>query len=51
MHTNRNVVIKDTHFLQQYLKPFDAKQMEAFEVSADINSPNNNSSYLIEQIG
>ncbi|MBA9029086.1 putative SOS response-associated peptidase YedK [Peribacillus huizhouensis] len=34
--------IKDTHFLQQYLKPYDPKQMEAFEVSADINSPNNN---------
>ncbi|KMY52300.1 hypothetical protein AC625_10335 [Peribacillus loiseleuriae] len=40
--------INDTDFLQQYLKPFDAEQMEAFEVSPDVNSPKNNSPNLIQ---
>ncbi|MFJ7638318.1 SOS response-associated peptidase [Peribacillus sp. NPDC097206] len=42
--------IQDTNYLQQFLKSFDAEQMEAFEVSSDVNSPKNNSSNLIERI-
>ncbi|MGE8080876.1 SOS response-associated peptidase [Peribacillus loiseleuriae] len=42
--------INDPDFLQQYLKPFDSEQMEAFEVSSEVNSPKNNSANLIEQI-
>ncbi|MBA9028798.1 putative SOS response-associated peptidase YedK, partial [Peribacillus huizhouensis] len=42
--------IHDTDYLQQFLKPFDALQMEAFEVSSDVNTPKNNSPNLIQQI-
>ncbi|PJN88854.1 SOS response-associated peptidase [Bacillus sp. mrc49] len=42
--------IHDTGYLQQYLKPFDSEQMEAFEVSTDVNSPQNNSPSLIQQM-
>ncbi|WP_340373469.1 SOS response-associated peptidase [Peribacillus sp. FSL E2-0218] len=42
--------IHDTGYLQQYLKPFDSEQMEAFEVSTDVNSPKNNSPSLIQQM-
>ena len=42
--------IQDTNYLQQFLKSFDTEQMEAFEVSSDVNSPKNNSSNLIERI-
>ena len=42
--------IQDTNYLQQFLKSFDTEQMEAFEVSSDVNSPKNNSSHLIERI-
>ncbi|MFJ9385479.1 SOS response-associated peptidase [Peribacillus sp. NPDC101481] len=40
----------DPAYLQQYLKSFDSEQMEAFEVSTDVNSTKNNSSNLIQQI-
>ncbi|WP_057913645.1 SOS response-associated peptidase [Peribacillus muralis] len=42
--------IHDTAYLQRYLKPFNSDQMEAFEVSTDVNSPKNNSPNLIQQI-
>ncbi|WP_028390981.1 SOS response-associated peptidase [Bacillus cihuensis] len=42
--------IHDTDYLQQYLKPFDALQMEAFEVSSQVNTPKNNSPNLIQKI-
>ncbi|MFD4819006.1 SOS response-associated peptidase [Peribacillus butanolivorans] len=42
--------INDTAYLQQYLKSFDTEQMEAFEVSNDVNSPKNNSPKLIHKI-
>ncbi|GAA1375650.1 SOS response-associated peptidase [Peribacillus frigoritolerans] len=45
-----NPSINDTAYLQQYLKSFDSEQMEAFEVSTDVNSPKNNSPNLIQQI-
>lgn len=45
-----NPSINDPAFLQQYLKSFDSEQMEAFEVSTDVNSPKNNSPNLIQQI-
>ncbi|WP_434169428.1 SOS response-associated peptidase [Peribacillus frigoritolerans] len=40
----------DPAYLQQYLKSFDSEQMEAFEVSTDVNLTKNNSSNLIQQI-
>ncbi|MGE7878140.1 SOS response-associated peptidase [Peribacillus muralis] len=40
----------DTAYLQQYLKPFDSEQMEAFEVSTEVNSAKNNSPNLIQAI-
>ncbi|MFJ7469490.1 SOS response-associated peptidase [Peribacillus frigoritolerans] len=40
----------DPAYLQQYLKSFDSEQMEAFEVSTDVNSTKNNSPNLIQQI-
>ena len=45
-----NPSINDPAYLQQYLKSFDPKQMEAFEVSTDVNSTKNNSPNLIQQI-
>ncbi|MFE4075958.1 SOS response-associated peptidase [Peribacillus sp. YIM B13477] len=45
-----NPSINDTAYLQQYLKSFDSEQMEAFEVSTDVNSTKNNSPNLIQQI-
>ncbi len=45
-----NPSINDPAYLQQYLKPFDSEQMEAFEVSTDVNSTKNNSPNLIQQI-
>lgn len=33
--------IQDTEFLQQFLNPYDADQMEAYEVSSAVNSPKN----------
>ncbi|TDL91872.1 SOS response-associated peptidase [Vibrio vulnificus] len=45
-----NPSINDPAYLQQYLKSFDSEQMEAFEVSTDVNSPKNNSPNLIQQI-
>ncbi|MGG3477500.1 SOS response-associated peptidase [Peribacillus frigoritolerans] len=45
-----NPSIKDPAYLQQYLKSFDSEQMEAFEVSTDVNSTKNNTPNLIQQI-
>ncbi|MGM0888033.1 MAG: SOS response-associated peptidase [Bacillota bacterium] len=45
-----NPSINDPAYLQQYLKSFDSEQMEAFEVSTDVNSTKNNSPNLIQQI-
>ncbi|TFH62385.1 SOS response-associated peptidase [Peribacillus frigoritolerans] len=45
-----NPSINDPAHLQQYLKSFDSEQMEAFEVSTDVNSTKNNSPNLIQQI-
>ncbi len=45
-----NPTNNDPAYLQQYLKSFDSEQMEAFEVSTDVNSTKNNSSNLIQQI-
>ncbi|MBT2647555.1 SOS response-associated peptidase [Bacillus sp. ISL-34] len=45
-----NPSINDSAYLQQYLKSFDSEQMEAFEVSTDVNSTKNNSPNLIQQI-
>ncbi|MEH6944203.1 SOS response-associated peptidase [Bacillus sp. JJ722] len=41
---------KDLSSLQQLLKPFDEKKMEAFEISSDVNSPKNNGPQLIQKI-
>ena len=38
---------KDSDFLGNMLKPFDESQMEAFAVSANVNSPKNNDHSLI----
>ncbi|WP_445492658.1 SOS response-associated peptidase [Niallia sp. 03133] len=43
--------INNTNDLDKLLKPFDYEQMEAFEVSSDVNSPKNNSPNLVEKIG
>ncbi|MFY0759416.1 SOS response-associated peptidase [Metabacillus dongyingensis] len=40
----------DPDYLHQFLKPFDQTQMEAFEVSSDVNSPKNNGVHLIREI-
>ncbi|MGG6358425.1 SOS response-associated peptidase [Peribacillus frigoritolerans] len=45
-----NPFINDPAYLKQYLKSFDSEQMEAFEVSTDVNSTKNNTSNLIQQI-
>ncbi|MCP1490128.1 putative SOS response-associated peptidase YedK [Peribacillus frigoritolerans] len=45
-----NPSINDPAYLQQYLKSFDSEQMEAFEVSTDVNSTKNNTPNLIQQI-
>ncbi|SIR99740.1 Putative SOS response-associated peptidase YedK [Peribacillus simplex] len=45
-----NPSINDPAYLQQYLKSFDSEQMEAFEVSTDVNSTKKNSPNLIQQI-
>ncbi|MCZ0874518.1 SOS response-associated peptidase [Peribacillus sp. AS_2] len=45
-----NPSINDPAYLQKYLKSFDSEQMEAFEVSTDVNSTKNNSPNLIQQI-
>ncbi|MEY8189945.1 SOS response-associated peptidase [Peribacillus simplex] len=45
-----NPSINDPAYLQQYLNSFDSEQMEAFEVSTDVNSTKKNSPNLIQQI-
>jgi putative SOS response-associated peptidase YedK len=45
-----NPSINDPAYLQQYLKSFDSEQMEAFEVSTDVNSTKNNTPNLIQQV-
>jgi putative SOS response-associated peptidase YedK len=43
--------VQDPEVLGELLKPFDAKEMEAYEVSAAVNSPKNNGPELIEKVG
>lgn len=45
-----NPKIRDFQSLTQYLKPFNPKWMEAFEVSTEVNSPKNNNEQLIQSI-
>ena len=40
----------DPKLLNQYLQPFKPELMEAFEVSAEVNSPKNNTERLIQRI-
>lgn len=40
----------DPDYLRQFLKPFDEAQMEAFEVSSEVNSVKNNGPHLIQEI-
>ncbi|MEM5017809.1 SOS response-associated peptidase [Metabacillus indicus] len=40
----------DPDYLRQFLKPFDEAQMEAFEVSSEVNSVKNNGPHLIKEI-
>ncbi|MCM3594681.1 SOS response-associated peptidase [Metabacillus idriensis] len=42
--------IHDPDDLRPILKPFDETQMEAFEVSSEVNSPKNNGVHLIREI-
>ncbi|RYL95275.1 SOS response-associated peptidase [Sporolactobacillus sp. THM7-4] len=42
--------IHDPEFLSRLLKPFSSSQMEAYEVSKDVNSPKNNDPHLIDKI-
>lgn len=43
--------VEDIELLQSLLKPFDAEEMEAYEVSDQVNSPKNNSPELIKKLG
>jgi putative SOS response-associated peptidase YedK len=43
--------VQDFEVLGPLLKPFDEKEMEAYEVSDAVNSPKNNGPELIEKIG
>ncbi|RNF40168.1 SOS response-associated peptidase [Planococcus salinus] len=43
--------IQDPDKLKELLKPFDASQMEAYEVSEKVNSPKNNGPELLDKIG
>jgi putative SOS response-associated peptidase YedK len=43
--------VQDPEVLGELLKPFDAKEMEAYEVSEAVNSPKNDGPELIEKIG
>ncbi|MGD6793358.1 SOS response-associated peptidase [Metabacillus indicus] len=45
-----NPMHTDPDYLRQFLKPFDEAQMEAFEVSSEVNSVKNNGPYLIQEI-
>ncbi|MDR0136995.1 SOS response-associated peptidase [Metabacillus idriensis] len=42
--------IHDPDDLRPFLQPFDETQMEAFEVSSEVNSPKNNGVHLIREI-
>ncbi|MDN7241960.1 SOS response-associated peptidase [Planococcus sp. N028] len=43
--------VQDPEALGELLKPFDANEMEAYEVSSEVNSPKNNGPQLIEKVG
>ncbi len=43
--------VQDTELLEGLLKPFDEKELEAYQVSDKVNSPKNNNSDLIRKIG
>ncbi|ALC82339.1 MULTISPECIES: SOS response-associated peptidase [Bacillus] len=45
-----NPKIKNIEDLQKLLVPYEAKDMEAFQVSSEVNSPKNNSPELIDAI-
>ncbi|MGP1907134.1 SOS response-associated peptidase [Metabacillus sp. JX24] len=45
-----NPLHSDPAYLSQFLKPFDENQMEAFEVSSEVNSVKNNGAHLIREI-
>jgi putative SOS response-associated peptidase YedK len=42
--------IEDTSYLKQFLTPYNPELMEAYEVSANVNSPKNDSSELIRPV-
>ena len=42
---------QDPQVLEELLKPFDSEKMEAFEVSAAVNSPKHNGPELIRKVG
>lgn len=42
--------LADSAYLQQFLRPFDEDQMEAYEVSPLVNSPKNNRIDIIQKI-
>lgn len=43
--------VDDPEVLGKLLKPFDASEMEAYEVSSAVNSPKNNGPELIDKVG
>ncbi|UJF26437.1 SOS response-associated peptidase [Planococcus sp. 107-1] len=43
--------VQDPEILGELLKPFNAEEMEAYEVSEAVNSPKNNGPELIKKIG
>lgn len=42
--------VQDTALLQPLLRPYPAEQMEAYEVSRQVNSPHNNSAELLQPV-
>jgi putative SOS response-associated peptidase YedK len=40
----------DTEYLKSLLQPYDAEQMEAYEVSTAVGSPRNNTKDLVEPL-
>ncbi|MDS8743061.1 SOS response-associated peptidase family protein, partial [Streptococcus pneumoniae] len=43
--------IQDPELLQKLIKPYEAAELEAYEVSAAVNSPRNTGQELIRKIG
>ncbi len=42
--------VSNLEYLMGFLKPFDERLMEAYEVSSLVNSPKNNSIELVQKI-